>query len=692
MAGKKTKEHMVFSIRNKIILCFFVPIIFMVVIGISAYQKSAEGMNEKFRVSTEQTIKMATEYVDMVASFIEAEGVKYAFDNELSSYFIGMLESDNLKKASLVETTRKSLSTSRLTNDFISNIHIVTRAGVNMLTTYNDERSDGFLAEYREAMAAGGRMENWVDTHPVLDEALSLRQSSYIMSYQILSQTKSACVVVDIDPGAIREFIGDLDLGEGSIVGFVTKNGREVISENLGEESGSVLTEGEPVFYGKPFFPQPGQVDEQGTEILDGNEQVNFAGREYQFIYSRSERTGAVICVLVPMDVITGQAEGIKTMTFSLVILACIIALLVGFLIVFSIQNNMKRISRKFGEVAKGDLTVQVTAKGKDEFRGLAASANNMIVNTKNLVNKVTGATKQLESSSHDVNEVSGVISDYSMDITQAIDEINEGMSRQSEHAQECVAKTDVLSSEIQEVSHVVEEVERLVDETEVMINRGMEIVQLLGDRARETTSITKKVGESINSLRRESEIINTFVGTITEISEQTNLLSLNASIEAARAGDAGRGFAVVAEEIRKLADDSAKAAGEIRNNVDHITGQTLNSVESAQAAENMVAAQTEAVEQVVDVFLRMQKQMSTLVEGLKAIVDSTEKADHERRSTVDAVRNISDIIEETANSAEVVRDVVNRLMESVRNLNQTADSLGQNMEELKTEISVFKI
>ena len=166
----------------------------------------------------------------------------------------------------------------------------------------------------------------------------------------------------------------------------------------------------------------------------------------------------------------------------------------------------------------------------------------------------------------------------------------------------------------------------------------------------------------------------------------------LNASIEAARAGDAGRGFAVVAEEIRKLADDSAKAAGEIRNNVDHITGQTLNSVESAQAAENMVAAQTEAVEQVVDVFLRMQKQMSTLVEGLKAIVDSTEKADHERRSTVDAVRNISDIIEETANSAEVVRDVVNRLMESVRNLNQTADSLGQNMEELKTEISVFKI
>ncbi len=409
-------------------------------------------------------------------------------------------------------------------------------------------------------------------------------------------------------------------------------------------------------------------------------------------MYSKSSKTGAIICALVPMELITAQAEEIKLMTVGLVVLASIIVVVVGLLIVFSIQNNMKRISRKFGEVAKGDLTVQVSAKGRDEFRGLAASANNMIVNTKSLVHKVTGATGQLEQSSREVEEVSGIISNYSEDITQAIDEINEGMSRQSEHAQECVTKTDILSSEIQEVSRVVEEVEKLVDETEEMINHGMEIVHLLGDRARETTSITRKVGDSIDSLREESAIIDTFVGTITEISEQTNLLSLNASIEAARAGDAGRGFAVVAEEIRKLADDSAKAAGEIRTNVEHITAQTLNSVESAKNAQNMVAAQTEAVEQVVNVFLRMQKQMGMLIEGLKAIVDSTEKADHERKFTVDAVKNISDIIEETANSAEVVRDVANKLLESVQNLNETADSLGENMEELKTEISVFKI
>jgi methyl-accepting chemotaxis protein len=686
--GNKAKGHLIFSIRNKIILCFFVPIVFMVVIGVSAYQKSAEGLNDKFAASTIQTIKMASEYVDMACSFIETEGVKYAFDGDLARYYIGLLQDSSMDRATLVNSTRSSMNTTQTSNKFVSNIHIITKPGINMISTYGNSASlDGILQNHlSEVLSGDGKLADWIDSHTALDEALTMGQNNYIIAYQLLSQTRSACVIVDIKPETIMEFIDGLDLGDGSIIGFVTINGREIISEKLGEGKESILQEGSTVFFGQPFFPS------EETEALDGVEKVDFQGEEYQFVYSKSSKTGAIICALVPMELITAQAEEIKLMTVGLVVLASIIVVVVGLLIVFSIQNNMKRISRKFGEVAKGDLTVQVSAKGRDEFRGLAASANNMIVNTKSLVHKVTGATGQLEQSSREVEEVSGIISNYSEDITQAIDEINEGMSRQSEHAQECVTKTDILSSEIQEVSRVVEEVEKLVDETEEMINHGMEIVHLLGDRARETTSITRKVGDSIDSLREESAIIDTFVGTITEISEQTNLLSLNASIEAARAGDAGRGFAVVAEEIRKLADDSAKAAGEIRTNVEHITAQTLNSVESAKNAQNMVAAQTEAVEQVVNVFLRMQKQMGMLIEGLKAIVDSTEKADHERKFTVDAVKNISDIIEETANSAEVVRDVANKLLESVQNLNETADSLGENMEELKTEISVFKI
>ncbi len=686
------KPNPLFSIRNKIIVCFLVPIFFMIVVGLSAYQKASTGLINTFKDSTAQTINTAMEYMDMVCGFIETQGMDFAFDTELDNYFIGLYNNDTVARSNVVKTTKSAVITAAASNDFASAIHIVPKSGLQMFSSFNTATLDGIAETYKEEYAEGkNSIVKWVDDHATLDTALSMNQSTYIMAFQTLSKTKSGIVVVDVDPDAIEDFISTLELGDGSIVGFITKGGREIVVENLAEGEESKLTADQAVFYGQSFFPPVADASDENA-VLQGVEEIKYLGKEYQFIYSRSEVTGATICALVPMELITGQAEDIKSLTVGLVILATIIVLVVGFAIVIGIQNNMSRISKKFGEVAKGDLTVQVRAKGRDEFRGLANSANDMIVHTKNLVYKVTKATGQLEKSSEDVGQVSGVISDYSMDITQAIDEINEGMGRQAEHAQECVSKTDSLSQEIQEVSRVVEEVEVLVKDTDAMINRGMEIIQLLGERAKETTDITAKVGESIDSLRKESTIINTFVGTITEISEQTNLLSLNASIEAARAGDAGRGFAVVAEEIRKLADDSAKAAKEISNNVANITAQTQNSVNSANVAQEMVAAQSEAVEQVVDVFQNMQKAMATLVEGLQGIVENTERADRERSSAVEAVRNISDIISETASSAEVVRDVASKLLDSVQNLNQTADSLGENMDDLKTEISVFKI
>lgn len=681
------KKWHLFSIRNKIFVCFLVPILFMIVVGFAAYKEAADGMNEKYRDSTLQTIKMATEYIDMSDTFIEAEAMKYAFDSDLGKYFLGLYESEPIQKMEIMDSVKSRLLSSQTSNSFISNIHIITKEGINMFSTRNSTGSKGFFKEYREVMSENGKtLQKWVDGHDLLDENLKLTKEDYITSLQIMSQSNNAVVVIDIKASAIEEFLTGLKLGEGSIVGLVTENGRELICENLAEGEESVLTEGEQVFFGQEFFAPINEEDN-----TSGVEQVKFKGENYLFFYSRSTKDHTTVCALVPLKVVTGQAEAIKVLTIGLVVLASVIAAGIGVWISMGIQNNMRKISRKLGEVAKGDLTVQVKVNGRDEFRDLAASATNMIQNNKKLVAKVGNATGELELSAKEVKEASGVINEYSTDITQAIDEINEGMTKQSEHAQDCVERTDSLSAEMQEVSRVVERVEKLVRETEEMIGRGMGIVQDLGAKAQETTSMTMKVGESIEALRKESEIINNFVGTITDISEQTNLLSLNASIEAARAGEAGRGFAVVAEEIRKLADDSAKAAGEISNNVAHISAQTVNSVESARQAEAMVELQTKAVEEVIGVFQDMNSRMTELVSGLNDIVNSTERADKERSDTLEAVKNISEIIEETANSAEVVRDIALKLLQNVENMNRTADALGENMQELKTEISVFK-
>lgn len=688
---KSGKSSKLLSIRNKIVVCFLVPIVFMVIIGVSAYQKSAEGLSEKFTDSTLQTMRMATENLNMSCDFIRSEGLKYAYDDDLRKYFLGMFEDNPVDKLNFLTSTKSNLLSVKTSNPFISHMHIIPKKGVNLLSTKLSSGVDGFLDEYKEDVASGeGRrsIPQWIDSHPVLDEKVTETEKDYIMAFEMMSQSNNACVVIDIKPSAITDFMEEIDIGDGSIIGFVTPGGRELVVENVEEGKESVLPEEGNVFSGQEYYTAV--MDEAVADA--GTAEVDFQGEKYLFIYSHSADIGFTTCALVPMRVVTSQATEIRNMTIGLVILACVIVVIVGIFITAGIENNMRRISRKFGDVAKGDLTVTVSAKGHDEFQDLAGSATNMITNTKKLVNQVSNATGELEVSAQNVGQASELIHEYSQDITRAIGEINEGMEEQSRHAQECVEKTDILSNEIQEVSHVVERVEKLVGETEGMINKGMEIVQVLGDRAGETTQMTVKVSESIESLRKESEIINSFVATITEITEQTNLLSLNASIEAARAGEAGRGFAVVAEEIRKLADDSAKAAGEIRNNVANITAQTQNSVESASQAKAMVELQTKAVEEVIAVFREMQERMGQLIEGLKDIVVSTEKADGERSAAVAAVKNISDIIEETAGSAETVNDVANKLLNHVEKLSTTASVLDENMEGLKNEISVFKI
>lgn len=681
------KQIMLLGIRNKIIICFVIPIIFMIIIGTSAYRKAAAGMTQKFKDSTLLAVQMASENVDLSSGTLQSEATKYLFDDQLSLLVQGMLEKQPLEKLNAMDAVSADMLAAKVSNPYIDNLHILTMPGMPIISTAGSG-ADGFLKDYMETVKAEKGIQPWIDSHPDLDAKMNLSEDTYLMSYEAMLKSRKGCVIIDVNKERMQEFVDSLDIADNSITAFITAGGKELVSENLKEGSKSAITGMDKVFCGQSFYEEV-VADE---ENLFGVKDVKFAGKNYIFFYSKCSDNGGMIASLVPLNVVTGQADAIKSMTVALVVLATIIASIVGMIIVAGIQKNMKNISKTFGEVAKGDLTLSVGATGHDEFVSLAGSATNMIHNTKNLVMKVNNATEELEASSNEVNKASGVLSEYSQIITESIAEINVGMAKETDYAQECVTKADLLSDEIQKVVASVATVQTMIDETVVMINNGIDIINNLGKRADETSLITSKVGESIEELQKKTEIINEFTRTIEDITEETNLLSLNASIEAARAGDAGRGFSVVAEEIRKLADDTGDAASEISNNVKNIIAQTGATVQTANQAREMVSLQTEAVTEVINVFENMKKQMDILVEGLGVISECIEAADDKRTESVDAVQNISAIIEETTANAVSVNSIADKLMESVDNLNQTADSLGSNMDELKNEISVFKI
>ena len=681
-----------FSIRNKLIICFLIPIVFMIAIGLAAYTSAEKGLSSKYEQSTKETISMAAEYVDMACSFVKSEATKYAYNENVDAIVLGVYNSDPAAKNKARKNVENDVLSSEATNSFLENVHIITRFGNKMISTKTNS-VDGMFDEYYENVAKDekGNILAWTDSHTMLDEAFKLSASDkYILSYQALCKNGISAVVVDISAKAMQEFIDTMDLGTGSVVALVTPGGKELFHEPLKEGETGIYTEESIVFADKDFYAEAVAAIAEGETA--GTKTVVVNGQQQMFLYAACQVSGSVICALVPLQTIVGQATEIKNMTVAVVILAVVVVAILGAMITTGIEKNMKRISRKLGEVAKGDLTVEVKAKGRDEFQTLAGSANDMISNTKKLVGKVNSATDTLEMSAIGVKEASSTLSDCSGEIGQAINDINVGIERQSRHAKSCVDTTDRLSEEIQNVTEMITKVNELVSETGDKIAEGVNLVQTLGARTSETTQMTGQVGESIMSLKEESEKINAFVGVITNISAQTNLLSLNASIEAARAGDAGRGFAVVAEEIRTLADQSSQAAGEINKLVEVINNQTNATVKDAKKAQDIVELQATMVSGAVEVFKSMKDMLDELSSSIEEIKAATDAADSRRLEAVDAVRSISEIIGETASNAQKVIAVSNELGDYVNNLNNTADSLGNNMDDLKTEIAVFKV
>lgn len=671
-----------FGIAVQILLCFFIPVIFVIVVGVSAYQSAAEGLNTKFKSAASETLHMTTNYLELGSESMSVEALKYAFNDGLSKYYSNMYKDDPVAQANVVNEATDMISTTKLTNTFVNNVHIITRNGVNLITTATSGQNavrNGFYEEMKEDFAtiyAGTRVPNWIDDHILLDEKLKLSSEETMLSYLVQPNGNSVYIVVDMKKAKVQEVLDDLDFGEGSIVALVTQTGKECLSG----------TDSESLFSGLESHSQA-----MAAEAVSGAMEVEYEGIDYLYMYQRAENGSFSVCALVPNSTIMAQATSIRNMTVVMVVIASVVAVLVGILISFRMSSKMRTMITSMAAVSGGNLTVEVKDQGLDEFALLAQSMNNMVGNTKGLVQKVAGSTVRIEESTHAVAKASEVINEYSENITGAIGEIHEGMNVQTENAQECLLKTDSLSEEIRLISGRVDEIGKLTIATGDKINEGMKIMALLGERASATTDITNKVEESITLLQEEFEQIKGFVETINDISEETNLLSLNASIEAARAGDAGRGFSVVADQIRKLADGSSKAASEIQKTVEGIRVQTTSSVDNAKKASEMVGMQTQAVEEVQVSFRGMQQDMNRVVERMQDITQNVDKADSEREATLQAIQNISAVIEETAAAAAVVNSTAENLLNHVTELNNTADVLKENMGELKSGITLFK-
>lgn len=682
-AKEKSKNPILFfrRIRFKLIASFLIPVIFIIVLGVVSYQKASSQIISSYETSAEQTVGMMNQYLSLAFDTVQTKYKEYLNDDTLKQFYRGLYDNDNVKHSHVPVEYRDTFSKAATGDALVSNIYMLSDTQASITTTQTSEPNlyTAFIETPQGQMVYEDQYKFFLFGNQCeIDEQLRTQSGQYGARMVRYFTNERAVLMIDISKSVIEDTIASLDAGEGSVTGFVTCDGTEYISSAYEGMEGNV-------FVGKSYVDAAFASEEtSGFSYVEDN--------TYLFLYSAIEGRNALICALIPRDTIIGQTADIQRFSIFLVVIASLIAILLGSILAGQYGGAIYDMIRKLKKVSEGDLTVEVKTRRKDEFNLLAEGITDMTTHMKKLVTSVKDVNGELTGAVSGMSVASDSFVKSSRDIQLEISEMRQGIGKMDDESEDCLKQMDALSGRIGEVADNSGQINVLAKGAEQVIETGMDSVTQLKGSTGSTITITSNIIDSIQNLEDKSKSIGTIIEAINEIAEQTNLLSLNASIEAARAGSAGKGFAVVAQEIKKLADESISSSAQIARIVEEIENQTKEAAAVAKQAEGIVDEQQRAVSMTTASFDRIGEQVSELLEALNLINDSVVNMEEDRNATLSAIAAISAVSAQTAAGSENVYDTAKQQLMSVEELDKAAEILEKRSKELSELLEVFKV
>ncbi len=328
------------------------------------------------------------------------------------------------------------------------------------------------------------------------------------------------------------------------------------------------------------------------------------------------------------------------------IILIIIFAVLIG--LNRSINSPIKDLTLLAQGLSKGDLSVSMNDSRKDEFGTVASLLNKATDNLSEMIASVINVTKTL-------NESAEHLSETAMMIAKNADE-------QSEQTTQSASSIEEMNASFLDVAQNSSTASRSASEANEFTSQSASVVANTVNSMNIIAASTKDSSESIAALGKDSEQIGEIIKVIDDIAGQTNLLALNAAIEAARAGEQGRGFAVVADEVRKLAERTSSSTSEIRDMIDGIQNNTKKTIESLHGWSDEVQTGLEHANEASDALHKITESMGSVNDMIQHIAVAAEQQSETGTTIASNVDAVANLTIQTADNAKQSSEAAKRL------------------------------